>query len=431
MALSLSLSSVRLQNQSIPSPFLSLFPSPLSLKPYLQPRSIPPRTRELAMADKENVAPPRLTRAAAKRASAIEVSDPQPPLKKKRVALGELPNLSNAVRCSTGAVQSKPKKTRSEKKEHESEVRKLSSEKEVEVSSVSVSNTDNVDEGSDVEDPQMVAPYASDIYQYLRSMEVEQKRRPLSNYIETIQQDVTANMRGVLIDWLVEVAEEYKLVSDTLYLTVSYIDRFLSYNAISRQRLQLLGVSSMLIASKYEEIVPPHVEDFCYITDNTYNKQEVVKMESDVLKFLKFEMGNPTIKTFLRRFIKAGHEDGKGLDLVLESLAYYLAELSLIDYGCIKFLPSVVAASAVFLARFTIDPSNHPWNKKLETSTGYKASELKDCIYALHELQLNKRGSSLGAIRDKYKQHRFKCVSTLLPHQVIPDPFFDELDKQS
>lgn len=80
-------------------------------------------------------------------------------------------------------------------------------------------------------------------------LQAEPKRRPLSNYIETIQVDVTANMRGVLIDWLVEVAEEYKLVSDTLYLTVSYIDRFLSYNALSRQRLQLLGVSSMLIAS--------------------------------------------------------------------------------------------------------------------------------------------------------------------------------------
>lgn len=51
---------------------------------------------------------------------------------------------------------------------------------------------------------------------------------------------------------------------------------------------------------KYEEINPPHVDDFCYITDNTYSKEEVVKMEADVLKSLRFEMGNPTVKTFLR-----------------------------------------------------------------------------------------------------------------------------------
>lgn len=56
----------------------------------------------------------------------------------------------------------------------------------------------------------------------------------------------------------------------------------------------------VIMSRKYEEISPPHVEDFCYITDNTYTKEEVVKMEADVLKFLKFEMGNPTIKSFLR-----------------------------------------------------------------------------------------------------------------------------------
>lgn len=78
---------------------------------------------------------------------------------------------------------------------------------------------------------------------------MDPKRRPLPDYIEKVQKDVNANMRGILVDWLVEVAEEYKLVPDTLYLTISYIDRFLSLNVLNRQRLQLLGVSSMLIAS--------------------------------------------------------------------------------------------------------------------------------------------------------------------------------------
>lgn len=78
---------------------------------------------------------------------------------------------------------------------------------------------------------------------------MEDKRKPLANFIETVQNDITANMRAILVDWLVEVAEEYKLVPDTLYLTISYIDRFLSSNALNRQMLQLLGVSCMLIAS--------------------------------------------------------------------------------------------------------------------------------------------------------------------------------------
>ena len=79
--------------------------------------------------------------------------------------------------------------------------------------------------------------------------QTDSRRRPLPDYIQKVQRDVDANMRGVLVDWLVEVAEEYKLVSDTLYLSVSYIDRYLSLNALNRQRLRLLGVSSMIIAS--------------------------------------------------------------------------------------------------------------------------------------------------------------------------------------
>jgi cyclin A len=80
-------------------------------------------------------------------------------------------------------------------------------------------------------------------------VQVEPARRPAADYLEAVQADVTASMRAILVDWLVEVAEEYKLVSDTLYLTVSYIDRFLSANSLNRQKLQLLGVSAMLIAS--------------------------------------------------------------------------------------------------------------------------------------------------------------------------------------
>lgn len=109
----------------------------------------------------ENV-PPRLTRAAAKRASVVDASIPQPQPKKKRVALGELPNLSNAVNPRTDAVKSKPTRTRSEK------TKKLSQLQDV----ADVATIKATDEEYEVEDPQMVAPYASDIYQYLRSMEV-------------------------------------------------------------------------------------------------------------------------------------------------------------------------------------------------------------------------------------------------------------------
>ncbi|CAN6323315.1 unnamed protein product [Urochloa humidicola] len=377
------------------------------------------------MAGKENsaaCAPPRLTRAQAKRAAAVTAVAVA--AKRKRVALTELPSLPNAAHYDDSdgdyAAAKPARKQRLLEPESKPKPRPRAAATKP-AAPPSAAGAADAEEG----DPQLCAPYASDIYSYLRSMEAQPRRRPAQDYIAAVQVDVTPNMRSILVDWLVEVAEEYKLLSDTLYLTVSYIDRFLSDKALNRQRLQLLGVSAMLIASKYEEISPPNVEDFCYITDNTYTKQEVIKMESDILNILKFEMGSPTTKTFLRMFIRSAQEDNKkNPSLSLEFLGSYLAELSLLDYGLLRFLPSLVAASVVFLARLTLDPHTHPWSKKMQTLTGYKPSELKDCVIAIHELQLNRKCSSMMAIRDKYKQHRFKGVSALLPPVEIPASYF-------
>ncbi|KAK3003967.1 hypothetical protein RJ639_019563 [Escallonia herrerae] len=244
-------------------------------------------------------------------------------------------------------------------------------------------------------------------------------RRPSVNYMQMLQRDVTQGMRGILIDWLVElsldinnglfqVSEEYRLVPDTLYLTVNLIDRYLSEKYIGKQRLQLLGITCMLIASKYEEICAPRVEEFCFITDNTYKREEVLKMESHILNVLGFQLSAATTKKFLRRFIQAAQSMYKVPCIQLEFLSNYLAELSLTEYSFLKFLPSLIAASAVFLARWTLDQSDNPWNLTLQHYTSYHASDLKATVVELHELQLNTKGSSLNAIREKYKQQKVR-----------------------
>ncbi|CAK9168457.1 unnamed protein product [Ilex paraguariensis] len=255
-----------------------------------------------------------------------------------------------------------------------------------------------------LKDPLMCSLYAPDIYTNLRVTELG--RRPSANYMEMLQRDISQSMRGILIDWLVEVSEEYKLVPDTLYLAVNLIDRFLSENYIEKQKLQLLGVTCMLISSKYEEICAPGVEEFCFITDNTYTKEEVLKMESRVLNLLGFQLSVPTTKKFLRRFIHAAQVSSKVPCVELEFLANYLAELALMEYSFLKFLPSLIAASAVFLARWTLDQSEYPWNPTLQYYTSHEASELKVTVLALQGLQLNINGCSLNAIREKYKQQK-------------------------
>lgn len=366
------------------------------------------------MADQENK---RVTRMAKKRAMEAIESQLQP-TKRNRVVLGELSNnavVDDSETTISDLVKIQKQKCRSKKGKKAVKAAPETQQLVVE----------KIDEK--LSDPQMCEEYVSDVYEYLHMMEIETQRRPIPEYIEKVQKDVTVNMRSILVDWLVEVAEEYKLLSDTLYLTISYIDKFLSINPLNRQKLQLLGVSSMLIAAKYEEISPPHTEEFCYITDNTYTKQEVVKMEADVLKALNFEMGNPTVKSFLRRFTIASQENQEKPNLQMEFLNYYLAELSLLEYTCLKFLPSMIAASVTFLSRFTLKPRSHPWNSNLEQLSGYKPSDLKECVEILHDLQSSKRAGNLLAVREKYKQHKFKCVSKLSSPSVIPDSFFDDI----
>lgn len=322
----------------------------------------------------------------------------------RRVVLGELTNSFNAgsSQCSDSRNTQKPKRIlkrkcgedtlesiQRESKEKKNENEELAGRK----SNESLSALRN-------------CAYSSSIYKHLRSLEIEDKMRPLPNYMEKVQNDISINMRQTLVDWLVEVLEEYKLVSDTLYLTVSYVDRFLSSHALSRNKLQLLGVCCMLIASKYEEISPPHVEDFCYITDNTYMKEEVVEMEEKVLEFLNFEMGTPTTKSFLRIFTRVTEENYKKPDLLYEFLSCYLAELSLLDYGCLRYLPSLVAASSIFLSRFIMQPKIYPWSWELQSFSGYRPSDLKECVLAIHDLYNKRKANSLQAIREKYMQHK-------------------------
>ncbi|EFJ13208.1 hypothetical protein SELMODRAFT_234858 [Selaginella moellendorffii] len=353
-----------------------------------------------------------LTRAAARKSQAESKraavsSDAVPPAKKRR-PLGILPNSAPGVSAKSRSAVAGKKKAASNAPEE-----------------VVLKGVKDIDDSHD--NPQMCSVYAPDIFDYIRRSEVRQRYNP--DYMQVIQTDINANMRAILVDWLVEVAEEYKLVPDTLYLTVSYVDQYLSANHVTRQTLQLLGVSCMLIASKYEEICAPQVEDFCYITDNTYTREEVLDMERKVLRHLRFDLAVPTTKTFLRRFIRAAQSSYQVPSLQLEFLGNYLAELTLLEYNFLKFSSSLVAASIVFLARITIDSSARPWSTTLQHYSGYRPSQLEACVLAIHGLQT--KSSTLPGVREKYKQHKFKCVATLQPPPVLFFQYFDDSTLES
>lgn len=139
------------------------------------------------------------------------------------------------------------------------------------VSSYQYGPADNIDE-RDANDPLCVTDYVQDMYDHFRSKEALTSVRPV--YMET-QTHINERMRSILVDWLVEVHLKFKLVPETLYLTVNLIDRFLERQVVSRPKLQLVGVTCLLIAAKYEEIYPPELRDLVYICDRAYTRTEV------------------------------------------------------------------------------------------------------------------------------------------------------------
>ena len=136
---------------------------------------------------------------------------------------------------------------------------------------------------------------------------VENVQNVKEDYL-AVQTEILPRMRAVLIDWLIGVHLQFHLLQETLYTTVAILDRYLQYDVkkISRSKLQLVGVASMLIAAKYEEIYAPEVKDFVYITDRAYTERDILKMEIRVLAVLNFNLGRPLPLHFLRRASKAG-----------------------------------------------------------------------------------------------------------------------------
>jgi Cyclin, N-terminal domain len=132
-------------------------------------------------------------------------------------------------------------------------------------------NVDDIDE-RDKDDPLCSTAYVSDMYDHYREKETITSVRP---YFMQRQSHINERMRAILVDWLVEVHLKFKLVPETLYLTINLIDRYLDYTEVSRPKLQLVGVTCLLIASKYEEIYPPELRDLVYICDRAYTRNDV------------------------------------------------------------------------------------------------------------------------------------------------------------
>ena len=259
---------------------------------------------------------------------------------------------------------------------------------------------DDID-ARDIGNPLLCTQYVNEMYEHYNEVE---RKFMVKDYISK-QQHVNERMRTILVDWLVEVHLKFKMVPETLYLSVNLIDRYLEKKQVRRSKLQLVGVAALSLAAKYEEIYPPELRELVYITDKAYNKAEVIEMESDIVNTLEYNLTVPTIHTFLCRYLKAAHADR-----TMVQLACYIAERTLQEYSMTKYLPSVIAATSVLIARKSL--KRNPWSPTLVTYTKYDESDLVACNNDIGAF-INDETIQQQAVAKKYSSPKFGSVAKM------------------
>ncbi|XP_037036542.1 G2/mitotic-specific cyclin-B [Bradysia coprophila] len=320
---------------------------------------------------------------------------PNRPIRRQESILSRVQSLRNAIAQSSKAVSSPA--SRSSQKYDETMAHS---------SDMLAHGVDDIDK-NDAGNLNLESEYVKDIYNYLHHL--EKKFAIPENYLSA-QREVTPKMRTVLIDWLNEVHLQFHLFTETYYLTVGIIDRYLNeYTVTSRKNLQLVGVAAMFLACKYEEMYPPMLKDFVFITDDTYSASQIMTMEQHILRKLDFDLSAPSVIHFARRFSKAAN-----ISQLEHTMSKYFIELASIDYSMVQYRPSIIAASAVFMTLKLRSPhlsNDKLWSANMQFYTKYKLAELRPVISSLAKIVLNAPKAKEKAVVTKFSTKSYEKVS--------------------
>ena len=279
-------------------------------------------------------------------------------------------------------------------------------ENEVKIKYFDISNINNI---------QIPKEYINVIY-YNLLKEEEKGIKPMPDYTYMSRQnEINEKMRSILVDWIIDVHFKFGFTDETLFMTVSIIDRYLSICQITRTNFQLLGITALMIACKHEEIDLPKIDDFIYITDNAYVKDEVIKMEEDVLSKLNFAFLYPSPIKFFEylslhfKFEKKHHMMGK-----------YLMESFLLDVKNAKYKPSIISCACAYIVMKFFKMANYhdSYNKKFyvldETIEKYSEHNIKECAKDICLLVDNINKTNYQACSKKYSKPEQEKVSIII-----------------
>ncbi|KAI0064750.1 hypothetical protein BV25DRAFT_1799666 [Artomyces pyxidatus] len=250
-------------------------------------------------------------------------------------------------------------------------------------------------------DVTMVSEYAEEIFEYMN--ELEDDIMPSPDYMSG-QNEISWGMRQTLVDWLLQVHLRYHMLPETLWIAVNIVDRFLTQRVVSLVKLQLVGVTAMFIASKYEEILAPSAEEFAYMTENGYSKEEILKGERIVLQTLEFKISHYCSPySWMRKISKADE-----YDIQTRTLSKFLAEVTLLDHRFLRVKPSMTAAIGMYTARRMLGGD---WNEAFVHYSGYTEEQMAPGYQLIVE-KIAEPGFEKLYLYKKYAHKKFLKAAT-------------------
>jgi cyclin A len=252
--------------------------------------------------------------------------------------------------------------------------------------------------------PEFVPELAQEIVDMYLRRELTASRNP--DYLAA-HTEVHEKMRTILIDWFVDVVIKFKLHAETYFLAVDIVDRYLTVTPnVARSQLQLVGVTAVLIAAKYEEMWAPTIAECVSITANTYTKDEVLRMERTMLAALQFKLTVPTPYPLLARLL----EVSEAPEAVRHAATYFL-EHAVLNYKHLRYLPSQLANASLYLANLMLH--REAWPFVLQYYSQSQLGDFIDCARNLLEFAVLLSSSRYQAIRRKYTSTKYSEVARL------------------
>jgi cyclin B len=262
--------------------------------------------------------------------------------------------------------------------------------------------------------PQYVSEYSEEIY---KNLLIDEKKFISKQIIDFLymnnQEQINKEMRSILINWLIEVQDKFNYTEQTLFLTISLIDRYSSFKKILRSEYQLVGIACLFIACKHEEIELPNSKDFLFITENAYTKEELFNMEYKILKPINFEILTSTQYDFFLSFCNKFKFNQNEINY-----GKYLLNLTLLDYDLLKYSNSIIANSCAIISKKYFEKDNDKikelYNKELYNESLIEDAGLINCIKDIKDLYLNfNKGEYMNA-RNKFMREKFGNIINII-----------------